>query len=233
MKRLLVGCITLGLLAALTTMAAAQPKTDSFFAELEGANQLTTGGGSGWNAGEWIYYDQTIPEWWNQWFYDDPPRQDRWKEISYDIFVDPMPIELVPGAPPWAVPVGNIEVALNWSTMDYPETGPGGQPPMPWEEPVIDRYVIYSGPNDASTQVIGGYDIPDFNPEWVSIDVWVDSFAFWEEEVFPGEWEQFMAPLPVMIDGTITHECIPEPSTAVLLAMGVVGLAFAWRRRRN
>jgi hypothetical protein len=40
---------------------------------------------------------------------------------------------------------------------------------------------------------------------------------------------------PVMqVDGTFTHECVPEPASLLTAAMGAVGLAFAgWRRARS
>ena len=55
-------------------------------------------------------------------------------------------------------------------------------------------------------------DVPYYNPEWVSIDVMGNaegSFLF---------------------NGTITHECIPEPATVALLSIGA--LALLQRRRR-
>ena len=73
--------------------------------------------------------------------------------------------------------------------------------------------------------------IPDYNPEWVSIDVRVYA---WEEIEMPGplpedppmfEW----VPMQVNIDGDIWHECVPEPATLALMLFG--GLALLRCRR--
>jgi len=98
------------------------------------------------------------------------------------------------------------------------------------DEAFIWRQRIYTGPAvGAPFVIIGEYDIFDFNPEWVSIDVWVNA---WEEiEIEPGIFET--VPLPVTVSGTIAHECIPEPSTLMLLGMGAVGLLVCGRRKRR
>ena len=202
MKKFLLGGTTLVLVFALATSAWAEPTTDYFWADL-GPNNSVAGGGSGWNAngnpsggeGEWIYYPEAPGSpWWNQWFYDDPPDPNRWKEISYYI-------TLVPRGPEPAF----VEVALNWSTVDFPASGPDGAPPMPDQENFIEREVIFPGSNIVGhTPIVGNFSIPDFNPEWVSIDVRYD---------LTGE-------MPVSVFGVIVHECVPEPSTFV----GLIGL---------
>jgi hypothetical protein len=57
--------------------------------------------------------------------------------------------------------------------------------------------------------------ISDYNPEWVSIDV-----------LTSGGLPNIEA---VSVFGSITHECVPEPATLSLLALG--GLALIRRRR--
>jgi len=226
MRHVLVGCVVLVLVAVLAGPAWAQVgelREDSFYGEFEGWNDYVagSGGGTGWNNGEWIFYSET--DWWNQWFYNDPLDMTRWKLIEYDIWVDPT---LPEGQP---IP-GFVDVVLNWSTPDYPPTGPDGDPPMPTQEQWIERSLtIASGPNELPWEEHGSYIIPDFNPEWVSIDVYVES----NQWVDLGQGDE-MVPLPVYISGDIRHQCIPEPSTIVLLAMGALGLvAFAWRRRKR
>ena len=210
------------------------PKHDTFSVTLYGDNWLFEGDGSGWSPtggpGEWIYYDQT--DWWNQWFYNDPADPNRWKEISYDISVDALVTDGFPDV--------SVEIALNWSTVDYPQTGPGGPPPMPDQEQFIERYVIYSG-SGLNESVIGDYTIPDYNPEWVSIDVWISA---WEEIEIPGDPDggpdggpdgvppEFdWVPVDVTISGDIWHECVPEPATLGLLIVGAA-IVLGYRQTR-
>ena len=202
-------------------------KLDDFNILLKGGNELVEGGGSGWRDPEsqrqWFLYneDTTQPNpWWNQWFYDDPPTWDRMKHIEYTILVDPLLTDSEPLKP--NITVG---VALNWSTMKYPETGPDGPPPMPDAEWAIERYIVFYEDwlePGKPYQVTGEYDILDFNPEWVSIDVWAEA---WDVDEAGN-----VISLPVQITGEVYHECIiPEPATLSLLAFG--GLALLRRRK--
>jgi hypothetical protein len=205
-----LGCTAVVLILVLATSAWAEPKTDSFWIELTADNMVAGGGGSGWHetagSGQWIYYDDT--GWWNQWFYDDPPDPTRHKVISYDIILQPMQDGSM------------VSVALNWSNMLFPQTGPIGPPPYPDQEECIERQVIFSGEISDVQPVTGGFVIPDYNPEWVSIDIQY--------------YNQGMNEPMLYASGTITHECVPEPSTVVLLGIGAIGLlVYGWRRRRS
>jgi hypothetical protein len=202
MARMLRGILGLAIVAALGASASAAVKTDTFTVDIIRANELNSGEGSGWN-GEFVHYPNT--DWWNMWFYDDLPDPARWKQITYDIT---MYVEVSPDL---------TEVAINWSTMDY-LTNPV-QPPVPpmspeEEEAWIVRHVIFSGQAEYGQQLVGTIIIPDYNPEWVSIDI----------RSYDEQWD-------VYATGTITHECLPEPATLGLLALG--GLGMLLRRKRT
>lgn len=207
-RMLLTSLVVTAMVCAMALPAEAQPKADYFWADIH-TDGTVFGTGDGYNAGTWYEYPNT--GWWNQWFYDDPPDPLRWKEITYEIFLSK---EL-----PDAV---DIEVAINWSTLLYPETGPGGPPPLPpltpgEEDEYIGREIIFSGPvTNAGVELISSAPliIPDYNPEWVSIDVRLLSQN---------------PPDTVHISGTVYHECIPEPATLSLLALS--GLAMIRRKR--
>jgi hypothetical protein len=83
---------------------------------------------------------------------------------------------------------------------------------MPDQEQYIERELIYSGPPPAG-ELLGELTILDYNPEWISIDFRLISPGDGGYEIY----------------GDIWHECVPEPTTVSLLALG--GLLMARRRR--
>ena len=166
---------------------------DDFYVTFDQAGFLW-GGGSGYpdGQGEWYEYPSG---WVNIWFYDHPFSWDRYKEIHVSINVEPN----TPGLPGW------LTFAVNWSTPEWSEAGnPPGDPRVPpipgtMPDPNEDFWIVREITLDTD-QFLGPWEfditIPDYNPEWVSIDVMGYNFD---------------------ITGTITHECIAKPPTGKIL----------------
>ena len=197
MKKVIV--LMLGGVFLLSGSAFAQPIDSDFSAEV--VDGAVVGG-----TGEWYYYeDSPSGPWWNTWFYDHPPDATRWKEVDLNFCVT-------------GLDAATAEVTINWSTMAWPETGPGGPFfPRPGDEIFIERLVDYGidipiDPIDPETSIgsfVGRLPAP-YNPEWVSIDIrGVGDFV---------------------ITGSLIHDCVPEPATMSLLVLG--GLVALLRRRR-
>ncbi len=141
----------------------APPVTNQYWIAMDPAGNpdpAFTGGTDYYDDGHslngWYYYPQT--DWWNIWFYDHPFDDTRIKEIytSFNLW------KYFPGMPSY------VEVAVNWATDLWPPDSP---PPLPPDdEPYIGREILLVG-QDMEGFFEFFYEILDYNPEWVSIDV--------------------------------------------------------------
>ncbi|MBN2023073.1 MAG: PEP-CTERM sorting domain-containing protein [Pirellulales bacterium] len=207
-----VGLALAAVLVLVASVNAGPIRVDNFTATMT-PDGVVTGEGTGWDNGRFVRYESG---WYNQWFYNDPPRRDRWKWITYDITVAPV----IPD------PDRIIEIAINWSTMQWPEnpTLPPVDVSLAEEDMYIVRYPIFTGTVvdtltlDSQLLETEGVILLPFNPEWVSIDI---------RQVSPGN----VAAAQLTITGVITHQCVPEPSTLALLALGGLALVLARKFR--
>ena len=101
---------------------------------------------------------------------------------------------------------------------------------MPPNEGHLERETIASvafdellaGPINLSNPRIP-FVIEEYNPEWISIDVRVIDQSGILQQSPEGDL--------VQLTGQIAHECVPEPSAALLLGLAAGGLVIRRRRR--
>ena len=158
------------------------PVNDDWWVEVDEAGNFVGGGGSGFDGGAWYYYDETGQAWWNEWFYDHPydPLATKFVEIMFNA----MPMN--PQQPSWLL------LAVNWSTPEWSALGYGtAYPPIPGL-PGFDELAHVGREILVNTAILDPsyfltWTFPDYNPEWISIDVWGYNF--------------------ILTDGFIHHTC--------------------------
>lgn len=164
---------------------------------------------SGYNSMWYRYPQPSAPEplpWWNEWFWNDPYIPGgKWVQVSFDYKL------LIPDLP------GDVFITINWTnglwvgqnTPPIWSDPPGYDPEMyierlsnPQYNMNLEDWRFHLEPGTPPGHWDSGKIwLPiDYNPEWVSIDVQgMGNVGIW--------------------NGVILHECVPEPSTLVLLAV--------------
>lgn len=186
------------------------PRIGNFWVTMGEVGDLREGGGTFdpelQENGEWyLYEDAPGRPWWNIWWYNDPLDLTRMKKIRVGFWVT----TFEPEQP------GLLEYVVNWSTPAWvtpPLPLPGF--PLPSQEMFIQR-----SPMTAPVMIAPGtpqwvellYIVEEFNPEWVSLDIWGENFIIEMAPMAPPPdsplfeyWE------PTMMGGIIVHECLPK-----------------------
>jgi hypothetical protein len=172
------------------------------------------GGGSGFNGGHWYYYPNT--DWSNQWFYDHP--YDPWRKKVIDVSFHVQPLD--PCQPSWAT------IAYNWSTPLWQDHN---EPPLPPLDPAdearyIERAIFFEGdPSVFPDPMEDHFEIDDYNPQWISIDV--NGYNF---EIIAGFIEHSCIPRDLEFD----FGDAPDPNYPTLLASNgarhAIGIDAPW-----
>lgn len=143
---------------------------DNFIMEANEQGQVT-GSGNGYENGIPFYYPFT--NWWNVWFYDHPMKIDRKKYINGVMTLLPR----IPTLP------STITIVYNYSTPAWPDWIQMPHPPLPSDLPNLELENImitrtaplfeFSGSiqQPIAIPLQNPYTIPDFNPEWLSVDI--------------------------------------------------------------
>ena len=150
--------------------------------------------------GLWYEYYLAPDPWWNIWFYNDDYDPTRVKLIRMGFW-----IQSYQGLP------GELYYVVNWSNDLYPNGT--GTFPTPEQENWIARSPInvpITVSPGAPQWIELTYLIEDYNPEWVSVDIWGENIQILEIGDPPPagspllEWWVQGSP-----GGIIVHECLP------------------------
>jgi len=195
------------------------PDMDNFSITINPDGSFGGGGGSGYvdpgvPTAPWYYYENT--GWWNQWFYDGifDPNRDKIVHIEFYAYQ------------PFPDFDSYIEVAVNWSTPDWPpEPQPEPVPPLPPLTPEEeDKYIrretllIEAWPPFWPGNVYTlDYIIRDYNPEWVSIDVMGYNFSI-DNGIIEHSCVQSLDLAFVITGDNLDFGDLPDPTYPTLLA---------------
>ena len=143
---------------------------NTFSVDVNEVGKVAAGNGSEPGFPNWYYYP--ISGWWNIWFYNAPYNEEHWKEIWLDLTVEPI----------YEVNDANVVIIAGGSTGAWAADPNGSvRPPLPSDANTLVRENLYinrtAEPNYINTNLNGTQVvhlhiiIPDYNPEWVFVDV--------------------------------------------------------------
>jgi hypothetical protein len=171
---------------------SAQAKEDEFVVAVGARNELLSPdqvGGSGYNGGQWHFYGSG---WHSQWFDNGASDAGRKTVIALYLSVEPLDQTLP----------CRIIITYGWSTPQWSALG-SATPPLPGAAPegtYIQRHVAFQGYLPAGAKAIpvaDTYEIRQYNPQWLSVDVQGENF--------------------VITDGRIKHESMPRTAGDIML----------------
>lgn len=172
-----IGCL-LGIMTVVPSTALAQNDIEDpnhfegvwYRIALDEEGAYALGDGDGYAAGTWYHYPQVDERgWWRQWFYNGPYDENRKGYLDYAVYIK----AVNPNLQTWA------EVRFNWSTPDWSRLGKR-RPPLPSDVMTADLENKYMQGKTlqciqnwfiGTVEPIKQHTIPDYNPEWISVDV--------------------------------------------------------------
>lgn len=163
--------------------------------------------------GRWYFYDAADP-WFNIWFWngDFLPMNSKHVVIGFWAHVWDLGFD------------GEIQVVVNWDTPDWawPPPQPPAPPLPPFSPPEQELEFVGRSPVNLFPLPASGemqwiefwWEIPDFNPDWISVDVWGQNFIIPMEQPLPppdSPLFPWISPWwnPAEPGGIIIHECVP------------------------
>jgi hypothetical protein len=160
---------------------------DQFTVDVGKAGEIVKGEGTGFNHGAWYYYprsDRLV-----QWFLNDAATRDSKTVIAVDLTISTLDPKLATG--------GSVEVSVNWTKQTW--SGNQSSPPLPDSKnpgqelkDTEERVIVPRMDVRQSAPVNVSFEIPEFCPQWISIDVRGQT---------------------VRVEGRIRHDCVPKEST--------------------
>lgn len=154
--------------------------------------------------GTWYEYDLAPEPWWNIWFYNDPFDLDRMKIVHMGFWIQTLDV----------INPGELFYVVNWSNELYPNAS--GTFPTSLQENFIERSPInFVDVLPGPAQWIELYwVIPDYNPEWISVDIWGENIIIEEFPLSPPAGSPLVPYWdPLLPGGIIVHECLPKLGT--------------------